>query len=262
MATLTATANAASASVTVNGGSLTVGQLVYIFRRDSAGVQLVRDAAEGLVAGSGGTVSAVDYEARQGENTDYLLTDGDGSLLEFTSVAVPAWGTWLKAPALPALNVRVWLTRVSDVSRPAAREVVRIEGSDLDVVLSQPRGSRRGSLIVSTLDEDAASAVRAILAGGQTVMVDTAAAHGVSWRYVSVGDLTETRPMAVDGELGLQFAHRSWVLSDLIEVGPPIGPTMIQPGWTYETIPTLFGAYAALPAEFADYTALAVGPSA
>ena len=256
---LTAAADPAGAVVTLTATGGVPGGTYYLFRRDAAGIKLLRDAAEGVVWPPTDPLVVDDHEARHGQETDYLLTDVDGQLLADDRVTIPAWGTWLKSPGLPELNVRVYLTTLEAPVRPATRAVLPIEGSDRAVVLSSVRGTPKGSVVVSTLDAEAAAAVVAIVAPGDPVMFDTDPAFAVPYRYVSIGDVTEVRPMAVDDELGLVHAHRSWVLADLVDVDAPIGRTATLPGWTYAGIPARADAYVALPAEFATYDALAAG---
>lgn len=256
---ITATADVPGAFVLASASGGTAGATHYLFRVDSAGVKLVRDAANGLVWPSTGNLEVLDHEARQGEQTDYILTDVDGAPLADVRVVVPSWGTWLKSPGMPHLNVRVLLGAVHEPDHAATRAVLRIEGSDRAVVLSGVRSLPAGSVTVITRDVATRSAVLNLLGPGDPIMIDTDPEFGVPYRYVSVGDVIESRPLAVDNRLGLRTPEREFTLAELVEVDAPIGPTAVTPGWTYESIPALVDAYVALPATFASYDALALG---
>lgn len=214
------------------------------------------DATEPAVQTSG-SVTVTDHEARQGEGTDYLLADGDGVQLASVRIDLPKWGTWVKSPGRPFLNTRVHFERELPVQRGARREVVQVEGSRQAVVLSQPRATETGDLQLVTLTAAQDAAITRLLEDGGTVMLDSDPLWRVPYRYMNVGDVTTGR--AYFDSLGLALDARTHQLAGIVSVEAPIGVTALDPGRTYDVLPTLFGSYAAMAATVPTYEALATG---
>lgn len=205
----------------------------------------------------GTAVIVYDHEVRQGGPADYIVTDADGTHLEAVTVQVPEWGTWLKSPGRPYLNTRLHFAGVGEVTRVARRQRVSVDGATREVVLSQRRSGREGALRLATLTGPQSAAVARLLDDGLTVMLDTPPAWGIPYRYVSVGNTTEGRPMGE--ELALDRPTRVHVLEEVVEVDAPLGVTVVDRGRTYAALPTLFGSYVAIPATTTAYDTLAVG---
>lgn len=255
---ITAAAESASARValTVSGG--VSGTVLYIFRRDSAGVGVVRDtSAATIVWPVSGSLTVYDNEARQGEGTDYLLADPDGVQLASVHVTLPLWGTWLKSPGRPYLNTKCRYGTEAPINRAARRAVVDIEGVDEPVVLSEARAGKRGDISLLTLDAETAAKVDRLLDAGDTLMLDTDPTWAVPYRYISVGNATISRAYFPD--MGLTLEPRIFAFTDVVAVAMPIGVTAVETGRTYDLLPTLYGSYAALAATVPTYEALAVG---
>lgn len=198
-------------------------------------------------------VVVYDYEARQGEATDYLATDPDGVVLATAArITVPLWGTWLKSIGRPYLNTRCHFGGEAPPTLPARRQLVTIEGADLPVALSEPRLGPRGQLRLVTLTAAQETALLAILADGEVLMLDTDATWRSPYRYISVGDVTPARGVG-DGELGLDRAQRVWTLSDVAKVPAPIGVSQINDQAAYDELPVLYGSYAAMAATVPTY---------
>lgn len=242
------------------GGAYDGVQLWAVRPTDSTGVLPVggwEEATEASAQAGTGVVVLYDYEARQGELTDYLLTDDDGAMTALASLVIPAWGTWLKSPGRPFLNTRVYLENEAPVRRAARRTVVPIEGASAPVVLSEPRAGRQGAVTLATLTSDQAAAVDDLLSSGLTLLLDTAPSWNSPWRYVSVGDVEVERAYG-GGTLALDREARVFTLGDLVAVEAPIGVTAVAAGRTYDTLRTLFANYAALAATTATYADLVV----
>lgn len=194
-----------------------------------------------------------DYEARQGEETDYLATDTDGVVLATAArITVPVWGTWLKSIGRPYLNTRCYFGGEAPPNLPARRQLVAIEGSATPVALSELRMAARGQVRIVTLTAAQESALLAIVAPGDVLMLDTNASWRSPYRYISVGDVSPARG-AGDGELGLDREQRTWVLSDVAAVAAPIGVSQVNDDASYDELPVLYGSYAALAATVPTY---------
>lgn len=257
--TIAVTAAPATASmvIAVEGG--TPGGVLYVFRRDSDGVGVVRDtSAATVVWPASGPLVIVDHEARQGEQTDYILATVEGVMLASERVIIPKWGTWLKSPARPHLNVRCYLEGEGAIARPARRQVMHIEGGQA-VVLHEPRATPVADEVrLITLDGPVSDALVRLLQAGDTLMLDADPVWRLSFRYISVGDYTVSRPYYAEG-LGLDGPARMHTLSEVYAVEPPIGVTVTDPTLTYDALPTLFVSYAAMATVVPTYEALATG---
>jgi hypothetical protein len=197
-----------------------------------------------------------DYEARQGLETDYILTNEDGVISDSERIVIPAWGTWLKDPFRPFMNAKVLWNSDSEYTRPAQQVVLKARGAKFPVVQSDRRMAPNGTIRVLTTDEDEARKLVALLDTTNTVMVDVDLAWGVPVRYVAIGDITGSRT-STDTDRNLSWEERFWDLP-IQEVAAPIGAPIAQ-SLTYESIPANFGAYISLPASIATYNDLASG---
>lgn len=259
--TITAVADPSTASVkiTVLGG--TPGAPLYVLRRGGAtGTGMVRETSEGTVVwpAAGTPLVLTDYEATQGVNTMYILTDGDGSPVASTSVPVPLWGTWLKSPGRPFRNTRVRYQTDTAVKLAARRLVIDVEGSPQRVVFAQNRSNPTGTVTLVTLTRAEANALRLLVSDGMTLLLDTPPSWDVPFRYMSVGDVAPERAFDFDG-LGLTSEARAWVLADVVEVEMPQGVPVLDPGRTYADLPVLFSTYVAIPATTDTYEKLGTG---
>lgn len=256
---IAATAETATGRMALVVTGLTSAAAILILRRDSDGVLPVRDTSEGTVIpvlqGATYGTTVYDYEPRQGDLTDYLVTSVDGLVLDDVTVTIPAWGTWLKSPGRPYLNTRCYFGAVSPVDRAGRRVLVAVEGAQNPVALTSRRTAPAGGLTLQTLTADQSSAVTALLDDGQTVMVDTAPGWMVPFRYVSVGGYSEARAYG-GGELGLDRIVRTHELSGVAAVSSPEGVSEALGVKTYAQIGTDYGSYAALAADNATYAAI------
>lgn len=248
----------ASVAITVRGGA--PGTPLYVLRRDTSGTGIVRETSEGTVVwpALGDTLTLIDYEARQGESTQYLLTDADGTPVATVRVELPQWGTWLKSPGRPYRNARVYYSSDSAATFSARRLVVDIEDAAQRVVFARKRSTPSGGLVLHTLTTDQARALELLLSDGLPLMLDTPSSWGVPYRYISVGDVSRSRAYDFEG-LGLTEEARTWSLADVVNTAAPQGVPMVDPGRTYADLPTLFATYVAIPATTDTYEQLATG---
>lgn len=252
--TVTSDSDLARIVIDVTGG--VEGDPLYVLRRDRNGTTLVRQTSAGTVLWVAGTPttapSVYDYEARQGLETDYILTDVDGAPLVSVRVAIPEWGAWIKSPGKPHMNVRVGWKGDRDYTRAARRWRGDVRGARYPVVLNDVRSAPVGQVRLQTRDQETARALTSLLADGDVLMIDVPDSYGTPVRYVSVGDVTGSR-LSEDawGDI------RVWTL-DVDEVAAPVGLPAGQ-GFTYEGLAALADSYIGLAAIFATYDDMALG---
>lgn len=251
---ITSLPESSTARVRLDVTTVTAGATFYVFRRDSAGTNVVRETSGGdRVTDAGADAIVYDYEARQGEATDYILTDADGTTLATVRDTIPAWGTWIKSPSLPYLNTLVYFGGQGKHQLSARRELLQIEDSQYAVALTHKRAAPAGEIVLSTRTLAQRDALVDVLRSGETLMLDCAPQWGVPFRYISVGDVDVAR---VFDELGLDNSWRVFTLGGVVEVAPPLGVSSVDPGKTYDQLPVDFGTYAAIPATVATYNDL------
>lgn len=255
MSTITATANASLGRMALLITPTVTGSM-YVFRRDSIGVGVVRQTTEGLAVTSGVPVTIYDYEPRQGLSTDYLLTNQDGASQATTTVTIPKWGTWLKSPGRPWLNVLTALNGVGDVERELPREVVWIEGAENATVISERRHSAGGTVTLAVRTSTELASLLELVSDGGTLMLDTAPEWTIPYRYINVGNVVERRLW--DADTGLDKTQRLLVLQGVLAANMPLGPLETNTNASYDALPVKFPSYAYIAATVASYNALAV----
>ncbi len=254
MTSITATPETTLGRVRLNITNTTPADTLYVIRRNAAGVASVRQAQVGV---TGAAIVVYDYEAQQGmAATDYIVTNLDGVQQATVQITVPEWGSWLKSPGQPWLNVRVRPEKPGTEGYAARRAVLDVEGSDTPVVLSQARRSGDGGgLGLACLTTAEAADILDVLSSGDSVMIDTPAAWGIPWRYVNVGDV-EVERLWEDG-LGLHVTKRVVRLNGLVAVAIPTINVQIAEGVTYATVAAGYPTYAAIPPIRGTYALLA-----
>lgn len=201
-------------------------------------------------------ITLYDYEARQGMVTDYILTDENGVSAASTRLTIPAWGTWLKDPFRPFMNVKLLWNSDDQYTRRLPHVVLQARGAKYPVIHSDRRQAPTATVRVMTETRDQAKALIALLDRTSVVMIDVDYAFGVPVRYVSVGDITGMRA-ASEKDRNLTWDERYWDLP-ITEVAAPVGAPVAQ-SLTYDMIPASFGSYIAIPASVDSYNNLASG---
>ncbi len=201
-------------------------------------------------------ITLYDYEARQGLETDYILTDELGNIGATQTVTIPDWGTWLKDPFRPFANVRVLWHGDSEYSRKARRELFYPRGSKYPVPLWDVRVAPDSSVEVATETTDEAIALTTLLDTAGVIMIDVKQEFGVPVRYVSIGDVSGRRAGS-DPTRDLGWEARIWKF-DINEVeyplGSPVGQTL-----SYSMVEGFFDSYLAVATGVASYESLAAG---
>ncbi len=201
-------------------------------------------------------ITIYDYEARQGLDTSYVLTDELGNIGATEDLLIPSWGTWLKDPFRPFNNVKVLWNSDDTYTRKARRELFLARGSKFPVPQWDVRQAPDGNIVVATETEDQAIDLTNMLNAAGVIMIDTALEFGVPVRYVSVGDVSGSRASS-EKDRGLTWEARIWTLQ-VDEVAYPVGSPMGQ-GLTYSDVAGRFDSYLALATTVETYADLAAG---
>lgn len=254
---ITATPDSPNARVDIDVIDGPPSQLLYVIRRDAQGSVLVRETSTGIAQYDGaGVISNIyDYEARQGFSTNYILTSADGIAVANTTIMIPKWGTWIKNPGKPFMNVKCLWNEDSEYVRKTRRDLIYVRGAKFPVAHTDRRVAPSGMIRLATETTSQAKALTSLLDDGAVVMIDVDPDFGVPVRYVSVGDVTGSRAGASDR--GLTWEARLWTMQideTSAPIGLPAGQTL-----TYESIPAAFDSYISLAASVLTYDDLAAG---
>jgi hypothetical protein len=201
------------------------------------------------------SVTVYDYEARQGLETDYIITSDGAALGESVRLTIPSWGTWLKDPFRPHMNTKVYWGGDSDYVRKSDRVLLKAKGAKYPVAQWDTRQAPSGNITIVTDTNEMSSQLIALLDEAGVVMIDVDLNFGVPVRYVSVGDVTGSRVGPRNKDLG--WEARQWDLP-VDEVDYPIGSPVGQ-GVTYDSIDAQYGSYLAIPVDVLTYDDLAAG---
>lgn len=196
-----------------------------------------------------------DYEARQGMDCDYIITDENGMTSDSKRISIPKWGTWIKDPFRPFMNVKVMWNADSEYARPVERVILKARGAKFPVVQHERRMAPNGTVRIVTETNDVSKRLIALFDMTNIVMLDVDADFGVPVRYVSVGDLSGKRAGKEDTDLS--WEARYWDLP-IQEVAPPVGAPIAQ-SLTYDMLAANFGSYIAIPASVDTYNDLSQG---
>lgn len=215
--------------------SVAVGNVLYI---DNAalcpvppGVSITRTAAGQTTtirngnpaAMTGGTsLTAFDYEAPFDVSATFTATD-PATGYSFTSGSVtPTSGgvPWLVHPGLPELSEPLAVLEWPTLTRPASAGVFQPIGRRNAVVVSSVRQSERGTLVAYTSSLAGRDGLIALLEDGAPLLIKGTSSEGWGYRWVAVGEVTET---PVDDGPGVQVGTFTvWALP-LVVVDEPSG---------------------------------------
>lgn len=212
-------------SVTVTLNNLGGVSTLDLYRVDPDGrLQPVRGYASDVVGYTvtGSTMIFEDYEAPLGVPLRYQYTKypSESTTRTYSVTVDPPANTgyvWLTDPGQPGRNRLVMVEKPPSWERAVARGVYPIRGAEMPVVLSDVRQSRTGAIQLLTWTEDDENALDFLLATGATLLIRARRGWGLDHLYVSVGDVSEPRPV----DSGWEQVRR-WVLP-LTVVARPIG---------------------------------------
>jgi len=126
-----------------------------------------------------------------------------GPVPVFEGVITPTLdGVWLKSVARPFLNRKVTVRDFSEVGRRARGGTFPVVGRSYPVAVTDVRGSREWTLLLSTYTPEDADDLDLLLASGDILLVHvppgTDRLSAVPGGYVVVGDTREVTPPTVD----------------------------------------------------------------
>lgn len=214
-----------------------------------------KDASTSYRYGDSLPIMVYDYEARQGQTVEYFVLDGNGMPVTDTpaTVKIPEWGTWLKDPFRPHLNLKVWFNSDDAYTRQANRVLLQPRGSRLPIAQWERRSAPEGVLRFLTETHDDARRLTTLIDETGVLFLDVAEDFGVPFRYASIGDVSGRR--AVEG--ALRDPHRYWDF-EAQEVAVPVGEPSTMTV-TYENLLTKFASYLELRNTVDDYKDVASG---
>lgn len=194
MATITATANPADASVSLTAGSLSGVATISITRNNPDGsVSPVRGATSYATNGAT-TLAFFDFEAPLDQLVTYTLTLDVGSPVTSSGVTIVTDGGtyWLKNISQQTLSATVEVIDLGKVTRPA-RVLARYDvlGRANPVVVSDVRGGRVGAMVIASYELAEAADIRALFAHGFTLFLQAPASTNFPDMYFVAGDVEE-----------------------------------------------------------------------
>jgi hypothetical protein len=254
-ATLTATVDATNARVLLTVAGWTAATEAMI-RRLSATDNLPVRGAEPVTLISGGAV-LYDYEAPFDVAVTYRATSPQDSTTVVTSspVTLASNGrTWLRHPGRPILNRAVVVHSRDDATRPATgRGVFPVIGRSRPIVVSQVRGSEDGTVRLLTTTAQQRTDLYALLADGSSLLLTAPPGRGWGSQYISVGDVSESRPNRIDTD-----EYRIISLPYTV-VDRPAGPTSGGTDDTFAAVLAHYATFADVLAGETDFADLAAG---
>jgi len=180
---------------------------------------------------SGGAGFGEDYRPGIGEIETYVVapigsTIDDASYVR-ASIAIPGNQAWLRDVRSPVLSSNVVVVSTGDETLPAYQNIYDISGRRLPLVVHDIREGRRGEVTLLAPDRDNRSAIEALLATGNPLLLTMCS--DLLWTpcMMAVGAATFTR-----------FGYRdAWLLRlTYVEVDDPlVSPVRIQTP-TYQDI--------------------------
>lgn len=219
-----------------------------IMRNDPDGRTRPVRAAEPATLTSG-TWLGYDYEAPFGMAVTYtsLPPTNPAETSNADTLTVP--DVWLVHPGVPDVSVRVdpqHVMTLDDRSRTARAAVLQPLGRATPIVVSETRSSVQSGLTVITDTLTDRDAMWAVLAGGSALLLNVPPSldWGVTWEYVSIGDVSESYVAGGASE------SRIFALPYTV-VDRPIGSLQAQ--WTYAGLLGKYTTYGDTLAHYATY---------
>lgn len=175
-----------------------------------------------------------DYELPIGRDCVYVAEawDADGNDLGASLGQDIVWNTdqeYLKDPAMPARNLPVRISAMTEGDFTAPLTVLPVIGRPAPITLGDVRQAQTGDLGLLTLTLDEALRLHQLTASGNVLLLQATPGSEVGNMYIALSQVTETRVSPLRDE-----PARQWTLS-YQETDPPIGG--ISGGFpTYQTI--------------------------
>ncbi len=172
--TIVATPDVATASVAlIVEGIHTSATYITIVRNDPDGATRTVRSAGHLLTGGATIVALSDFEAPLRGTVTYTVTPDFGYPVSSDPVTLetPLDEHWLKNVAQVAQSVRIEVADMSSVRRPA-RALARYDvlGRANPVIISDVRGGRTGTMVLTTYDANDAAALRSLFTTGYPLL--------------------------------------------------------------------------------------------
>lgn len=227
---------------------------VTILRLDPDGrYRKVRTSDDGPLLLSGGTASLVDYEVPLGSRVTYKV---DQANLPTVDAVVDSDVPWLVNPGSPARSMPLSLRKGSNDSELWAtdRGVFQVLGRPTPVVITGgTRAAAASSLLASTGSLSELTSLASLLADGGALLLNVPPqlGLGIATAYISIGDVTVTRP----SDIGTQQMRDITMPYQVVD--RPVGGT--QAGLTWLDVAARYATWSELAAAVPSWAALA-GP--
>lgn len=234
-----------------------VGDTLEIYRIVSGVSTIVRDS-ETSPDIDDTTWVGYDYEAPYGTACTYqvVVFASGASVASATSSTstVNETSPWLVHPGDPSLSIELTgLRQIGARKRAITQAVQRVIGRSDPVVIADSRAAVESSLQIGTTTLADNTALLALIADGQPLLLNVPASllWGVTYEWVALGDAEEARVVQTGAR-----PNRLHTISYLV-VSRPEGD--LTPQRTYADVLTEAASYSEILATRATYTALLVG---
>lgn len=202
--------------------------------------------ADPIPAGTPDPVVVYDYEAPLGVPLTYALTDDAGTVQADTYIAADT--AWLCHPSLAYLNRPVSVEAQTDSTWEGTGTEFDVLGSPYPLVLTSVRNSRSGTLQLIVAVGTERFDLMNLLADGSLLLLRSPCASVDDSRWLHIRSVREE-------PLGDGAEYRRWTLDYRVGSRPP-GGVLLDPSWTYDSLPPLHATYGDLASAFSDYYAL------
>lgn len=212
----------------------------------------------GVASTTGVGAVAFDHEAPLDESVTYRATSTQsGTVVTSSAVTVPSdtgslgSNMWLTHPLKPSLSQLLTVEGIAPAVRKGRAGILPVINRADPIAMTDVRQSPTGTITVATATVPEATALRALLADGQTLQVRAPGTWGV-WMYVVIGDVDEVSAVGVGSN-----PERVWQLP-YTAVGRPASTSQGAVGTTYADAKSSYATYALLKAGETTYNDLKI----
>jgi hypothetical protein len=202
---------------------------------------------------SGGTALVYDYEMPYGQTVNYSSEESPATVS--ADVTVDEDQVWLVHPGVPDRSLPITVQALDARQRKVQRGVYYPLGGKYAIVHTDgQRKSSEYTLSLYTATDDDRAALDELFddAGVLLLNIPAGKGWGISWEYVAVGDVTESRPFRV-----ASLPDRIWSLP-VVVVDQPVGGTQSQRTWT--DVVADYSTWSQVKAHYPTWAALLAGP--
>lgn len=216
---------------------------VTLSRTDPSGrAYPVRTSDGGPLVLSGGVATVWDYEIPYGTTSTYQAS-ATGATSGTDTALLSVSDVWLVHPGVPSRSMAVSVADFGEVVGAADRGVFAVIGrSDPVVISGGARNSDAGVLELWTDTDPERVALKQLLSDSATLLLNVPASlgWGVDTCYISIGDVTATRPVVYAAQ-----PRRDWSLPYQVVARPSGGSQALR---TWATVAGEYATWADLAA--------------